>query len=367
MLTLHMLTLQLCGNDSVLQVPARKVNMTFGGLERFWYVYAPSSAVGLPLVMDLHGYGSCAEELSTYSGWSQLAAEDSFVVVWPQGTEALSNDSAPSWNAGRCCGEAQAEDIDDVGFLHAVVDVAIESLLVDPRRVYFSGHSNGAMMAQRMAAQASDIVAAVASFSGELMLYSYQVTDYTPTPVMIIHGTEDSVVSYTQTWYWPGAEETLASWASYNGCPNVTASETTQEDYVLHVIDCPPTRLELIELPGVGHLPYQGIQTEVATTLLAWQFVRQYPSGYIPPFPPKPPSPPPRPPSLPPPPPSPRPPPPCPSPPPPSTPLPSPPPASPPLYKLQKVIKAIALAVGVAMIKDTGSTSPAPPPWSHPL
>jgi len=61
---------------------------------------------------------------------------------------------------------------------------------------------------------------------------------------------------------------------------------------VLYTIECPPTMLELIALPGVGHLPYEGIQTEVDTTLLAWQFVRQYPLGDVPPFLPTPPFPP---------------------------------------------------------------------------
>ena len=61
-----------------------------------------------------------------------------------------------------------------------------------------------------------------------------------------------------------------------------------------------PCRLTLVELPGVGHTPYKGIQTDVDTTLLAWQFVQQFPQGDVPPSSPRPPAPPPLPARMPP-------------------------------------------------------------------
>ena len=185
----------VCGDNNLL-VPARKVTLSFGGRTRHWYIYVPSSTSAgssiVPLVVDLHGYGSCAEKLSKYSGWSRLAAEHGFVVAWPQGTEELSSsDPNPSWNAGQCCGEAIAgggyvKAINDVGFLRAVVNETAATEPVDRLRVYFTGHSNGCSaqlrptkgppsqtdwlpcvrryseMAQRMAADASDMLAAIA-------------------------------------------------------------------------------------------------------------------------------------------------------------------------------------------------------------
>jgi poly(3-hydroxybutyrate) depolymerase len=67
-----------------------------------------------------------------------------------------------SWNAGYCCGDAVAFEIDDVDYLRKVIAKTVEAYPVDENRIYITGWSNGCMMAQRMALQASDLVAAMA-------------------------------------------------------------------------------------------------------------------------------------------------------------------------------------------------------------
>jgi polyhydroxybutyrate depolymerase len=70
------------------------------------------------------------------------------------------------WNSGDCCGSAQWNGVDDVGFLLAVLDDVSERTTVDATRVYATGLSNGAMMAYRLAAEASDRIAAIAPVAG---------------------------------------------------------------------------------------------------------------------------------------------------------------------------------------------------------
>ena len=53
-----------------------------------------------------------------------------------------------SWNAGGCCGAAAQQDVDDLGFLRAVVGwVAARA---DVSSNYAIGMSNGGMMAYRL-------------------------------------------------------------------------------------------------------------------------------------------------------------------------------------------------------------------------
>merc|ERR1711862_169849 len=94
---------------------------------------------------------------------------------------------------------------------------------IDPRRVYFTGHSMGCMQSQVMARDASDIVAAVACFAGYLPRWSGSKfpADYKPVSVLNIHGTGDTVVPYTS------AQSSFKTWSVENGC---TATVTTTKD-----------------------------------------------------------------------------------------------------------------------------------------
>ncbi|PYN17937.1 MAG: hypothetical protein DMD76_30320, partial [Candidatus Rokuibacteriota bacterium] len=69
---------------------------------------------------------------------------------------------AAAWNAGTCCGQAQTAHADDVGFTLAILRDLARDLPLDRTRVYATGHSNGAMMAYRLAAEAAEKVAAIA-------------------------------------------------------------------------------------------------------------------------------------------------------------------------------------------------------------
>ena len=122
-------------------------------------------------------------------------------------------------------------DIDDSGFLSALIDLAIEELPIDETRVYVTGWSNGCGMAQRLAMDASHQIAAVACTSFYL-LYDVQ-PDYTPVPMLELHGFLDEHAIYAtssrSTLYNPemqedtdslttGAVQNLMRWAEYNGC-----------------------------------------------------------------------------------------------------------------------------------------------------
>ena len=198
-----------------------------GGLRRCWQTYVPPSTAGtasaaaaaaaaaaagfspaavppLRLVVNLHGYGGNFQSLA-YTKWQEVADREGLILVMPAGTEHAERDGTKAqWNAGACCGKSSdgGENIDDVGFLRAVVTNETTARGINAlKHVYWAGHSNGCAMAQRMAKEASDIVAAVGCHA----LYLLETTATPPTaayrqkpvPIITIHGTADRVVGYS--------------------------------------------------------------------------------------------------------------------------------------------------------------------------
>ena len=77
--------------------------------------------------------------------------------------------------------------MDDVGFLRALLSDATSrhAAIMDTTRLYAVGYSNGCMMAQRFALEASELVAAVGCQSGHLLgAPGNPPTGFNPTPVV---------------------------------------------------------------------------------------------------------------------------------------------------------------------------------------
>ena len=57
---------------------------------------------------------------------------------------------------GNCCGKAEEKKVDDVGFINALIEELEANYAIDPRRIYVTGMSNGAMMSYRLACELGD-------------------------------------------------------------------------------------------------------------------------------------------------------------------------------------------------------------------
>ena len=84
------------------------------------------------------------------------------------------------------------EGVDDVGFIETLVDVVVDLHNIDEHRIYASGWSNGCAMTQRLAMVSSDLFAAAGCMS--MYLLTDPVDDYSPIPIMEVHGFLDQVV-----------------------------------------------------------------------------------------------------------------------------------------------------------------------------
>jgi polyhydroxybutyrate depolymerase len=149
------------------------VKLEYGNLDRSYLLHLPNPlpATAPPVVVVLHGGGGNAANIARMSGFDAEADQHGFIVVYPNGSDEsrpfmnLFGKSFLTWNAGGCCGYARDHNMDDVGFIRAVVTAVIKDNAADPKRIYATGISNGGMMAYRLACEASDVFAAVAPVS----------------------------------------------------------------------------------------------------------------------------------------------------------------------------------------------------------
>ncbi|HEY8074257.1 MAG TPA: prolyl oligopeptidase family serine peptidase, partial [Labilithrix sp.] len=123
-----------------------------------------------------------------------------------------------------CC-DYDHTGVDDVGYLTALVTEIEGAYAIDPKRVFVMGHSNGGYMAHRLACDRADVFAAAASFAGATWLDASKCAPTQPVGVVEIHGTMDQDVLYAGSATYPSAEQTVATWASKNGC-DATLADT---------------------------------------------------------------------------------------------------------------------------------------------
>jgi polyhydroxybutyrate depolymerase len=184
----------------------------------------------MPLVILLHGFGASGAIQEAYFQLQGLAESRGFLYVHPDGT--LNQIGRTFWNAtDGCCGVAS--DVDDVGYVLSIIDQVSADYSVDPKRVYVMGHSNGGFMSYRLACEASDRIAAIASLAGATYLDQAACAPSEPVSVLQVHGTADETISYEgdqlpfMVSAFPSARQTVSTWAQYNSCgATATPAET---------------------------------------------------------------------------------------------------------------------------------------------
>jgi polyhydroxybutyrate depolymerase len=205
------------------------INFPFNGMIRSYNMHVPKSidsSVPVPLLVVLHGGGGNAERMEKTTRFDEIADRESFIVLYPQGYKR-------QWNDGRKAGSIPAQhlNIDDVGFISALIDSICRKYRIDTTRIYVTGISNGGFMTTRLACELSDRLAAVApvisTFPKELV---NNCSPAGPLPIMIINGTADPLVPYTGGVVTVGKKPrgevlstraTLQFWIKNNNCSPV--------------------------------------------------------------------------------------------------------------------------------------------------
>lgn len=263
------------------------------GIERTYRLHVPDG-IGdgpAPLVVALHGGGGSADQFAGENGLEELADEEQFVVVHPDGSEG-GRLGLQTWNAGDCCGPAADGDVDDVGFVRALVEELGAELPIDPDRVYALGHSNGAMLSYRLACEAADVFAAIGSQAGALGVDTCAPAQ--PVAFLHVHGTADTNVpleggigsgvagvSFRSTI---GSIETLVA---AQGCDDepVDAIDDANPDLSTSTWSCPGgAEVQLALVDSGAHGWFGGPRADrrdgpagVDSTALIWTFLAAHP------------------------------------------------------------------------------------------
>jgi polyhydroxybutyrate depolymerase len=204
-------------------------------IKRPYDVFVPSTysdATAMPLVLLLHGHGVTGDIQEAFFQFQPLAESRGFLYVHPTGE--IGTDGDPYWNATDGCCARDHGEADDVNYLMAIISQVSEKYNVDPKRIYLAGHSNGGFMSYRMACDHAETIAAVVSLAGATWGDPAKCAPSEPVSVLQVHGTADDTVLFAGGEFGgvkvPGAQATVDTWATYNGCTTPATVATTQLD-----------------------------------------------------------------------------------------------------------------------------------------
>ena len=162
---------------------------------RRYSAYIPSTykpEIPSPLLIALHGLSGWDLQLMYNTEFNNLAEANGFIVAYPNGNpELVDNRGIRSWNGGGCCAISQRNNSDDVSYIKNLIDDVSSRYSINSKRVYLTGHSNGSMLAQKLACQLSNKIAAVAVVAGRLLLDT--CNPESPVSILQIYGTADTL------------------------------------------------------------------------------------------------------------------------------------------------------------------------------
>lgn len=263
------------------------------GVYRTYLVHLPTNYTGdeeLPLIIAMHGGFGSAPNMQNMSQLSSKANASNFIVVYPEGVKGgILN--IRTWNAGWCCGFASNSNVDDVGFIDALIDTLAADFSINTDRVYATGMSNGGFMAYRLACELSERIAAIAPVSASMSMAS--CNPVRPVPVISFHSYLDSNVPHdggqgdgASNHHNPPQDSVMNAWGQLNNCQNENDTLVQSNDY-LHVqwneCDC-QSSVELYITEDGGHSWHGGQatitgddpSTVVNANDLMWDFFQNY-------------------------------------------------------------------------------------------
>jgi poly(3-hydroxybutyrate) depolymerase len=210
------------------------LTMTWDNVTRYYQLFVPGVLPAHPaLLMMLHrtSFQVPPANPSTLNwGWQGFANKYGFILVQPASTY---NAKAGQWNwnsyfmdaaftpaeVGTCTSPPATACPDDAGFLRQLIVNLTSQYNLDSKQVYVSGFSSGAQMAERVGVEISDLVAAIAPTSGELVNQ-----DPAPPPLL----TPGPVAAPVSVQEWQGTADTELPPCNYG---------TTNYSGVIYTVD----------------------------------------------------------------------------------------------------------------------------------
>ena len=246
---------------------------------REYLLYVPNNynpELKYPLMINFHGFGGYAKDFVNEADMRNLAEDQNFFVVYPQGTLL---GGSPHWNSSAPSPDNKSS-ADDLGFVETMIDAISAEYSVESKRIYAAGYSNGGFLSYFLACN-SKRFAAIGSVAGTMIDDSYKSCNASvPTAMINIHGTADKTVPYDGDGYGSTSiPDVINWWKNFNSCFNedVISNQSGSIEQYIFFDDNGNPYVQHIKIYDGGHywddkLSFNGKNTSG----LIWDFVSQF-------------------------------------------------------------------------------------------
>tara|TARA_B100000965_G_scaffold403704_1_gene432528 strand:+ start:245 stop:1147 length:903 start_codon:yes stop_codon:yes gene_type:complete len=195
----------------------------FEGLNRRYILHRPKDLKdNSPLIFILHGFGSSATNIMSYSQMNLIADQNGFLVCYPQGSTLLTGQS--HWNAN-----LEMSTVNDIDFLSELSNQLSITYKTNEENTFVAGMSNGGFMSYTLGCNKSNVFKAIASVTGTMSGKDWKnCSPVNKIPVLQISGTDDTTVpwdgSMSTSYGWGGAphiKKVVEFWGDLNQCDQV--------------------------------------------------------------------------------------------------------------------------------------------------
>ena len=212
------------------------------GRDRSYTLVVPegySAQTPYQLVFVLHGGGGTAAGARAQTDLEKVAAGRA-LFVYPDGTSG-------NWDL-----DTPAQSNGDVALFDAISLVAHNSLCIDARRVFVTGFSNGAYMANQLGCRRGERIRGIVTHAGggpyeNQGTYDAQGNLVCPgkaVAALVVHGMSDATVAPTE------GQKSIDHWSHANRCAAATTSTLLAPCVALQSCAQPTSSCRI---PGLGH------------------------------------------------------------------------------------------------------------------
>ena len=177
--------------------PGPALQLDMNGVSREYRLFVPAAPPegAMPLLFAVHGGSGRAAPYPQQAQFEELAEEQGVVIVYPL-SELLPG------NEGEWQLNTRPDSRQDLDFIEALIDEVSAQHPIDSTRVYATGYSLGSMFVYELACHLSSRFAALASHAGSMPVSPNSCGGAENVAVMHIHGVQDEIIPYGESWDW---------------------------------------------------------------------------------------------------------------------------------------------------------------------